>query len=111
MKEEDLKNILKESKLEAGEGFKERVMHQIETERALRPKEIKTSTFSPAKNLVVLAVMYAAILLAGLFFYTNEKQSILDSFSNLKIVILIAAISGIFYLISVFDDALKLKGK
>jgi len=110
MKEEDLKNILKESKLEAGEGFKERVMHQIETERALRPKEIKTSILSPSINLAVIAVMYIVILLVGLFFYTNGGQTILDS-SNFKIFILIAAISSIFYLISVFDDALKLKGK
>lgn len=105
MKEDKLTNLIKDSKLKAGEGFRDRVMHQIETEQALRPKKNKIPSYSTPPTFGVFAVMYGVILIVGLFFYFNTGSNLLGSSFFLKIIGLITSISSVFYLISVFDDS------
>lgn len=111
MKEDNFKNIMKASKLEASENFKDRVMHQIEMSEALRPKKQTSVSYTPQVNFGVFGVMYVILLLVAVFFYFDKGNNLLNSNQFYKIIIFISMVSSVFYLISVFDDALKMKKK
>lgn len=104
MEDDQLKELLKASKKKPTAGFKERVMHQIETENALRPQKPKKTPNPIPKMWTVFGVMYGLMALVALYFYINKGQSFLTSSLVLKVMGGIAAISSVFYLISVFDD-------
>lgn len=105
MEEDQLKNIIKDAQVKAGEHFTNRVMHQIETEQALQPRKKETPVYSPGAALGVFGVMYGVLLLTGWFFYVPSDSNLIESSLFLKISGLIASVCGFFYLISVFDDA------
>src|SRR5699024_618956 len=107
MKEDELKDLIKKSKIKHAEGFKDRIMHQIEMEKGLTPnrEKIKKSRF-PETSFAIFVIMYGLIFATGFFLHLRTQENLLDSSLFLKLTILIAAISGVYYLISVFDDSL-----
>lgn len=111
MKEDKIKQLLRDTDLKAGKNFKDRVMHQILMEEALRPKKLKTQPDTKQTTFGVFGFMFAMIVLSGLFFYFGMDQSLTDSMLFFKTVIVIAIVAAFFYLISVFDDAKMLKQK
>ncbi len=105
MEDDRLKRIFKDSEIRAGVHFTNRVMHQIEKETAVKPVKKSAPAYFGSTTLCVFGVMYGLILLAGWFMYGSSKSSLLESLSFFKISGLIASVSGIFYLISIFDDS------
>lgn len=111
MKEDKIKEFLKETEIKASELFQDRVMHQILMEEALRPKKLKPAPNAKQTVFGVFGGMFAMIVLSGLLFYFGMDQNLTDSMLFFKTVIVIAIVAAFFYLISVFDDAKMLKHK
>lgn len=105
MEDDKLKRIFKDSEVKAGTHFTNRVMHQIEEESAVKPIKKSTPVYFGSTTLCVYGVMYGLILLTGWFMYGSSESSLLESFMFFKISGLIASVSGVFYLVSVFDDS------
>lgn len=109
--DERLKILLGGTRLRAGENLKFRIMHQIETENALLRKMQKKQNRSIWGNFSILAVMYVIIAVVGGGIYYSLGENALESSAFYLPMIFIAAVCGVFFLISTFDDRRKHSGK
>lgn len=108
---DQLFKILSGSKEKASENLKYRIMHQIQTERALSQcqKEKKRSNTFWSTVIPVLAIMYALIgLILGGFYYLSEKEAVNEKYVSM-VLMLVICISSVYLFISVFDEKRKNK--
>jgi hypothetical protein len=103
-KDNELRKLFAGAKIKAGAKLKYRIMRQIETESVLYGKKVKTKPAVPLiKHMIaVWGVMYAVIaaIAAGIHFGGRSLWSATFLFAAL----FVAAVCGLFLLISVFDD-------
>lgn len=109
-RDDDLKKLLSGTKIKASENLKYRIMQQIETENALARKKSKArpvlgSMFS------IFGVMYALIAVVGIGIYTTIGSEALMTSTFFLPLIFISSVCGLYWLITVFDDRRKARGK
>lgn len=108
-----LKSLFSESKIQASENLKYRIMQQIETEAAIKGIRKKEKIInSQIRNIITVAVvMYILIVLSALFtyFYFGEKG--LTSPYFLMTISFIVIVSVTFGMIGYFDGKLRSKLK
>lgn len=108
IRDDKLRSLLGSTKIEASENLKFRIMHQIEAEQLLvRKKEKRTR--SVWSNFSILGIMYVIIAAIGVIVYFADGEKALNTSAFLIPVLLIAAICGMFFLISTFDDRRQYK--
>lgn len=105
------RDLLSGSKLEASENLKFRVMQQIKTEKSLSKQRISKNSLGFASTLSILGVMYALIAIVGITIYYTEGVNALLSSSFYMPLILIASVCSVFLLISTLDDKRRSKHK
>ena len=111
MQDDKLKNLLAGTSVKAGENLKYRIMQQIETEKALSHKKVKSSRPLVGNTITTLGVIYILIAIVGVStFFTGGKEA-LSSVSFFAPAILIASTGSIFWMISVFDERRRSKHK
>lgn len=105
MQEDELKQLMKGSKLKASENLKYRIIQQIETEKAISKKKSNLSTSPLFSNmLAIFGVMYGLIIGAGIMLYISGGIEEILSNQFLMIAGMIASVCGVFWLITVSDD-------
>lgn len=104
-----LKEILTETKIKAGENLKYRIMQQIETEKALAPQKTKNSIPLIGNMFSIFGIMYALIAVIGIGVYFTGGKNALESMTFALPVMLIASVCCIFWMISTFDDQRRSK--
>ena len=109
--DEILKDLFSGTRMKAGENLKYRIMQQIETEKALSQKKVRSSRPILGNMLSIFGVMYAVIGIVGFFVYFTAGQSALNSLSFYGVVIFIASICSVFWMISTYDDQRRSKQK
>ena len=107
-----IKSMMEEAKREPSENLSYRIMHQIETERALaRNKEQlskdKGDVLIDFRN--IFGLMYLALLIAGIIFYTQGGKEALFADTFLWTCVTISSVFSIFFLISTADNLLRKK--
>jgi hypothetical protein len=113
MQDDKIRELLSGTKMKAGENLKYRIMHRIETEKALTRQKKKAVNSNPfiGSTVAVFGVMYALIALVVLGTYFIGGQGALKSFQFFAPVVLIASACSIFWMISVYDDSRKNRQK
>lgn len=109
MEEQELKKLLSTTKVKAGERLKDRIVHQINAEKALIPVKQKTSSTSLIGQLSILGIMYALLIMLAAYFYYKTNGSPLQSTTFIYSAILIASTFSFYWLYTVYDDAKKSK--
>lgn len=109
--DDELKRLLSGTKIKASENLKYRIMQQIETEQALSRKEAKSSRPVIGSMLSIFGIMYALIAVIGIAIYSSAGSNALISSTFLLPVVFISSICGLYWLITVFDERRKAKGK
>lgn len=105
MQEDELKQLMKGSKLKASENLKYRIIQQIESEKALsKNKESLKPSPIFGNMFAIFGVMYGLIIGLGIMFYISGGMEQILSGQFIIIAGMIASISGFFWLITVFDD-------
>ncbi|MFR9165508.1 MAG: hypothetical protein ACLVKO_04470 [Dysgonomonas sp.] len=107
------KNLLKESKIEAGENLKYRIIQQIKTENSLRQIDLKQRklNINIKKLLVAAVVMYGLIFLTALITILYGGKEKLMSPEFISAVIYIMFVCSIFTAINIFDKEIRRKFK
>lgn len=98
------RELLANTKVEAGDNLKFRIMQQIETEKALSPHKVKSSVPLLKNMLSIFGVMYALIAIVLLAVYVMYGKAALESFSLSLIVIAIASVCSVFGMLTLFDE-------
>ena len=97
------KEMLAGTKLKASSNLQFRIMQQIETEKALS-RQNKKRERSVWGNLSILGIMYGIMAVLGFIAYLSfGKDALYDSKLYIS-ALLVAAVCGVFFLISTFDD-------
>lgn len=109
-KDDDLKRLFSETKLEASANLKYRIMHQIETEQALSRKQAKSRPVI-GSMLSIFGVMYALIAILAVGIYVTMGSEALMSKLFFIPLIFISSICGLYWLITVFDEKRKVNGR
>ena len=107
--DDPLKDLLSGTRLKAGENLKYRIMQQIETEKALSPRKIKSSTPSIGSMFSIFGVMYLLIAIIGGGVYLTGGQEALKSATFFLPIMLVASVCSLFWMISVYDDRRRSK--
>lgn len=107
-----IREMMQTAKAEAPENLKYRIMHQIETEKALTPP--KGNNRQETGNVLkefgsIFGTMYAvlAVMIAAAYFLFGKEFLLSSQF--LGSVILVASIFSLLWLISRLDSLLKEK--
>lgn len=114
LQDDQIKELLASTKIRASENLKHRIMHQIETEKALAQREIKARK---SKNIdipnifSVLGIAYLLILAMGIGIYYYGGTEALISTTSLGAASLIIATGSAYWMICYFDSKLKIKHK
>ena len=103
IQDDNLKSLLKSTKIEASDNLRFRIMHQIEAEQSLVRKKVKKES-SVWSNFFVFAIMYLIIIAVGVVVYLADGKGALNTSVFLMPALFISAICGTFFLISTFDD-------
>lgn len=104
IEDNQFRDLLSGTRLEASDNLKFRIMQQIETEKALS-KQKATKTRSGFGNIVtILGVMYSLIVVLGIGVYYTYGSEALRSPALFMPLILITSACSVFLLISTFDD-------
>lgn len=103
MQEDKFKALLAGTKMHASENLKFRIMQQIETESALA-RQRKRQERPAWSNLSIFGLMYIVIAIVGFFVYSSDGESALKTTTFFVPVMFVAAVFGVFFLISTFDD-------
>jgi Trk-type K+ transport system membrane component len=107
MQDDKLKDLLAGTNVKAGENLKYRIMQQIETEKALSRKKVRSSRPLVGNTITTLGIIYILIAIVGTSaFFTGGKEVSFFASS-----ILIASAGSIFWMISVFDERRRSKHK
>lgn len=108
--EKAIRKVIAESKLKASENLKFRIINQIETEEALKPKQVpgSNSIKKDSSNILkdfgyLFGTMYIIIAIITLFFYITEGRESLFTVQYLGLVILAASIFSIFWMFTRLD--------
>lgn len=109
IQDEKIKALLSETKITASENLKFRIMHQIETEKALSRQKMSQQPFILDSMLSVYGVMYAIIIALGVLIYFTLGKDVLLSTTFYIPVILVSIISGMYWLIICFDERRRSK--
>lgn len=111
MEEKQIRKILSDTKIPAGENLKFRIMQQIETESALSKKKAKNS-FSILGNMYsIFGVMYVVIAIVMAFVYFSAGQEAIKSTYMYLAVILISSVCSLFWMLSVYDEKRRKKNR
>ena len=111
MEDKQIRKILSDTKIPAGDNLKFRIMQQIETEVSLSRKKSKNS-FSILNNMFsVFGVMYAIIALIIGFIYFSAGKEALESTYMFLTIALVASVCSMFWLISMYDEKRRKKNQ
>ncbi len=101
---DQFRNLFSETKEQASENLKYRIMQQIETESALSRKNIKAKSSVFSTIFPILGIMYAVVcvLLVGMYLLYGVQA--LSSSSVYIPVISVVSIFSVYLLISAFDE-------
>ncbi len=104
-----LKKILPETKITAGNNLKFRIMQQIETEKAFSKKKANSS-FSILSNMYsIFGIMYAIIaVIAGFVYFSAGKEAVESTYMYLTII-LVTSVCSVFWMLSVYDEKRRKK--
>jgi len=104
IEDKQLRKILSDTKLEASDSLRFRIMQQIQTEKLLVRKKEKTS-FSAVKNMLsIFGVMYALIAaIIGAIYFTAGSEGLKTSYFYF-VTVLVTFICSMFWLLSIFDE-------
>ena len=110
--DEQIRQLLSSTKINASENLKYRIMRQIETENALVPKKgkpIKESGNVLKEMGALFGTMYAvlAAMIAGVYFLFGKEFLLSPQF--IGSVILVASVFSLLWLISRLDSHLREK--
>lgn len=108
IQDEKIKALLSETKITASKNLKFRIMHQIETEKALSRKKAPRP-FILDSMLSIYGLMYTIIIALGVLIYFTLGKNILLSTKFYVPVILVSIISGMYWLIICFDERRRSK--
>ncbi|KAF5074621.1 hypothetical protein DSECCO2_179130 [anaerobic digester metagenome] len=112
--EEFIRGMMQEARMKAPENLKYRIMHQIETENALKPQRtpVRLSERKVLKDFVgIFGLMYAvlAALIGGAYLLKGKEFALSSGF--LWTVILVAFVFSLFWLMTRVDERLNDKKK
>jgi flagellar biogenesis protein FliO len=112
--EEFIRGMMQEARMKAPENLKYRIMHQIETENALKPQRtpVRLSERKVLKDFVgIFGLMYAvlAALIGGAYLLKGKEFALSSGF--LWTVILVAFVFSFFWLMTRVDERLNDKRK
>ena len=79
MEDKELKDKLLLSKLKADDNLKDRIIHQIEAEKALIPKTNKSSLVSKENYFHIFGIMYGIIMVLAVYFYDQTEKNPFES--------------------------------
>ena len=105
-----IKSMMDEAKKEPSENLSYRIMHQIETERALTRKKKQVSKdkgdiLIDLRN--IFGLMYLVLLFAGLFYYLQGGKEALLADTFLWTCVTISSVFSLFFLISTADNLFR----
>lgn len=109
--DDKIKELLKGTKLKAGENLKYRIMQQIETEASLSRKKVKSTRPLIGNMITILGVVYGLIILLGVTLFLSGGKDTLNSVAFIAPIILIASAGSLFWMISTYDDRRRSKQK
>lgn len=113
--EQWMKAMMESARKEPSENFSYRIMHQIETEQALKRAKPTTkkqlTTTSPLNDLWVFGVMYLVLFITGGYFYMQGGKDALLTEAFMWTCIMIGSIFSLFFLITTIDNARRNKAK
>lgn len=111
--DELMRELVRYGKTSAPENLKYRIMHQIQTEQALKSRQ-EFPTRRRQENIwgefkTIFGIMYAvlAVVAAGTFFLKGKEFFLSAQFWN--IVIVVASVFSIFWMITCLDSHLREK--
>jgi hypothetical protein len=112
--EEFIRGMMQEARMKAPENLKYRIVHQIETENALKPQQtpVRLSERKVLKDFVgIFGLMYAvlAALIGGAYLLKGKEFALSSGF--LWTVILVAFVFSFFWLMTRVDERLNDKRK
>lgn len=112
--EEFIRGMMQEARMKAPENLKYRIMHQIETENALKSQRtpVRLSERKVLKDFVgIFGLMYAvlAALIGGAYLLKGKEFALSSGF--LWTVILVAFVFSFFWLMTRVDERLNDKRK
>mgnify|MGYP001263491925 CR=1 FL=1 len=102
-----MKSIIESARKEPPENLLYRIMHQIETEKALsptKPKTIKQRENSLIDFRNIFGLMYLVLLLVGGYFYLQGGREALLTESFLWRGVTISSIFSLYFLIITIDN-------
>lgn len=108
MEEKELKDLLAETKLMADDKLKDRIIHQINAEKALIPKKQK-ATNSTGSYFYIFGVMYLLLLTLSVYFYHQTEGNPFQSQTFIVATIFTASTFSFYWLILVYGDYKKMK--
>ncbi len=111
IEDNQFRDLLSGTKLEASNNLKFRIMQQIETEKALSKQKATKIRSGFGNILSILGVMYSLIAVLGIGVYFTYGSEALQSPALFMPMILIASACSVFLLISTFDDRRHYKHK
>lgn len=108
--DEFIREMMQSAKDQAPEGLKYRIMHQVETESALKQRQapVKLRERKVLKDFIgIFGLMYAVLTaLIGGAYLLKGKEFVLSS-GFLWTIILVAFVFSLFWLMSRVDERLK----
>lgn len=104
MKENELKQHLSRTKLKADKELKDRIVHQIQTEKELMPSKSRVSNTSFGNSFSGFGIMYIVLLALECCFYSITDGKPLQSISFVVSAITVSSTFSIYWLITTYDD-------
>lgn len=104
MEENELKQLLSTTKVTANEKLKDRIVHQINTEKELIPAKRKPSYTSSDSHFSILGIMYALLIALIGYFYLKTDGNPFQSLSFVIWALFISITFSIYWFITVYDD-------
>lgn len=102
--EDKFKDLIEGSKLTASENLKFRIMQQIETEQALKPKKVKSEKPMLKSVLSIALVMYVLMAILAAIAYAMGGFEALTTAQFILPATIIACSGAIFGLVVVLDE-------
>jgi len=102
--DKQFRELLQDSKLTASENLRYRIMHQIEVEKTLTPKKIKSEKGVVKSLLSIAGVMYFIIVAIAFGTYLTGGIESLLSTDFLLFIAGTTSISAVYALVVVLDE-------
>lgn len=104
IQDNQIRELLSETKISANENLKFRIMQQIETERSLAKGNLEKSSLRVKSLLSVFGGIYGVIILLIALVYFTYGIETLTSMPVLVTIVSIASIGSVLWMILVFDE-------